>query len=503
MILDSDDSLRALLRRGLDPLAPDPGFELRVRLRLRDRAGGRRHRPAARLLSVAASLVLVAALGAGFILLRGTGTPSLTSTSVLGALEAGPSAAPVAGGTGSFVWLEEQLEAYETGGGSVCYGSTRSPGSSSSPAPTDCQSMGPVVMERVQEEIAVLDWTGTVRYRFSLPELTLDGRGVPDWIVSISPDGTRAALADGRVIDQSGRTIATVLPLAATSALGSPGAVAVTWESDDSGLCITGPTEVLDAPSSWASGYRLAGSYTSLALDVLPLNGQLRRVATLDVGPSPISISDPNAILACDPSSDSALLLNFSDSDESLRAVRLSTGGVLYRQQPPVPASGGDTYALSSLSGSLAAELGAGSSAARRTAGCDSDAVLHIPSGEPVPGIAALTCPSGLAISADGTRILATNTDFTGTSVWAPGTRTTLELIAASTGADVRSVTLPGNVSVSAVASPSGAHFMLKVSGHLVLVDGSGGVSGLQARGIKIGDGVSGFAFASDGGASS
>ena len=359
--------------------------------------------------------------------------------------------------------------------------------------------MGPVVMERVQEEIAVLDWTGTLRYRFSLPELTLDGRGVPDWIVSISPDGTRAVLADGRVIDQSGRTVATVLALAATSALGSPGALAVTWESDDSGLCIAGPTEVLDAPSTWASGSSLAGTYTSLALDVLPINGQLQRVATLDVGPSPISVNDPNAVLACNPRTDTALVLNFSGSDESLWAVRLSTGAVPYHQQPAVHASGGDTYVLGSLGGSLAGEFGAGSTAAGRAAGCDSGAVLHIPSGLPVPGIAALSCPFLGAISADGTRILLSNTDFTGTSVWAPGTRTLLKLIAASNGATVRSVTLPGNVSVSAVASPSGADFMLKVEGYLVLVDDSGGVSRLPAHGIEIGDGWSGFALASDG----
>ncbi|MGA2282960.1 MAG: hypothetical protein ABSH07_04655 [Candidatus Dormibacteria bacterium] len=141
--------------------------------------------------------------------------------------------------------------------------------------------------------------------------------------------------------------------------------------------------------------------------------------------------------------------------------------------------------------------------ATRRAAGCSSLAVLHIPSGQPVPDVAALTCPSRLAISADGTRILATNTDFTGTSVRAPGTRTTLELIAASTGADVRSVTLPGNLSFSVVASPSGADFMLAVDGYLVLVDGGGGVSRLQARGLELGDGVNGFAFASDGGSSS
>ena len=62
---------------------------------------------------------------------------------------------------------------------------------------------------------------------------------------------------------------------------------------------------------------------------------------------------------------------------------------------------------------------------------------------------------------------------------WTPGTKTTFELVDTATGAVARSVTVPGNFSATAVASPTGQHFMLVVDGHLLLVDGQGGISQL------------------------
>ena len=159
----------------------------------------------------------------------------------------------------------------------------------------------------------------------------------------------------------------------------------------------------------------------------------------------------------------------------SVWAVKLSTGKVLYRQQPPARPDEGQQWSTGSEDGRLAVEQ----IWSTKVLGCGAIQVLTLPAGTPVRGTDSLSCPSALALSADGTQFLVRDIN-------AQDTQTTLELVSAADGAVIRSVALPGNYVADAVAAPTGSDYMLLVDGYLVVVDGQGGISQLHPSGIHL-----------------
>jgi hypothetical protein len=501
--MDHDDALRGALRQELDPLAPAAGFEPRIRSRLREHAG-RRHARAPRLvLSVVVSLALVAAMVGGFIATRGSGTRSITdNTRVLQDLTSGAAASPVADASSSYVWLTAQ------GTGPACTivlppGSSKKAGPTPSPtwfspAPSPCASApsclgswllpplsGDVVCGQLVTEVDVLDWTGALRYHFQLTpaesELTAPEPDPPEpdldlGIAAISPDGTRALLDDGTVIDQTGKTVGD-LPAVRTllDQYSFTAAVGVQWLNDDDGVCIAGPSQLLAGDATSATQGAAPGE---TSVEELLLGGQTRTVAILPTGET---TSDTTSVDACSTATDTAtvavLAMNPASSPTSVAvwSVRLSTGAVTYEQNPPARAADrqGVPFSIGSANGSLASEFPWSGK------GCSPVAVVNVHDGDRVPIAATLACPSIPALSADGTRFLVSD-------VSASGTRTTLDLVNAGDGAVVRSVQLPGDFGVAGVAAPDGASFMLLVDGYLVLVDESGGITQLHPMGVDL-----------------
>jgi hypothetical protein len=511
MSLDQDDALRGALRQELESLVPTDGFEPRVRSRLRGHATRRRARAPRVALSAVVSLALVAALVGGFIATRGSGTRSITeNTRVLQDLTSGAAASPVPDATSSYVWLTAQEAGPEctvtpptglsTKAGSAATVSpevTVTPDWWASPTPSPCAGIpdciaewqlpspsGDFVCQEPSTEVDVLDWTGTLRYHFQIsPSESLGG--VDGGITAISPDGTRAVLDDGKVIDQSGATVGN---LPAVGSLFSAGHLipgdqsSVSWLSDDSGVCIAGPSGVI-ADEGSASGQ---ATTTGTTLEVVPIDGQPRTVATLATGQT---ASDPTSVDACDPTTGTATLAVFvaaSSSNpnvyaESVWSVLLSTGAVTYEQTPPVRSDEGQPWSIGSADGTLAAE----NIWSTQVLGCGAVEVINVALGQPVPIATSKRCPQVFALSADGTR-------FVGSGINAPG----IDLVDASDGTVIRSVQVPAG---TVVAAPEGAHFMVLVDGYLVLVDGSGGISQLHPAGVNLDKfNFAGFPFPSD-----
>jgi hypothetical protein len=531
MSMDQDDALRGAIRHGLDPLLPAVGFEPRVQSRLREHATGRHRRAPRTVLSVAVSAALVAALVCGFVATRGSSSRIHTvpqGVQVLRDLTSGASAAPVPDATSNYVWLTAD------GTGPACT-IVASPGASratypagyspppvwDSPAPSPCA--GPpdcltswslpspsadTVCGELVTEVDVLDWTGTLRHHFQIsPPETAEG-ATNGGIASISPDGTRALLDDGTVLDQTGRTVgdlAAVGSLLASSETTPLSTVAVHWLSDDTGVCVAGPAQLLGGSTSTGQ------TATGTTLEVVRLTGTTRTVATLATGQTGW---DETSIDACDPATDTAtisvfggqanpfgsvspaatatpaataspaatpsnVIINaqpFGPDTVSVWSVRLSTGGLLYHQTPAARPDEGQAWTVGSGDGSLAAELTWNS----EVAGCNSLEVVDTRLTQPLPIAAPLICPDVPAMSADGTRFVVRDINAQADN------RTTLDLVDGSDGSVVRSVQLPGNFSVDAVAAPSGADFMLLVDGYLVLVDQSGGMSQLHPAGLDL-----------------
>jgi hypothetical protein len=512
MSMDHDDALRGALRQELDPLAPTAGFEPRVRSRLREHAARRRARAPRVVLSAVVTAALVAAMVGGFIATRGSGTRSITeSTRILQDLTSGAAAAPVSDATSSYVWLTATAE------GSACT-ATAPPGVSSkvgssatvspeatvspdwwgSPTPNPCAGIpdctaewqlpspsGDYVCQEPSTEVDVLDWTGTLRYHFQISpsESQVGGDG---GIAAISPDGTRAVLDDGKVIDQSGATVGHLSAVSSLFSAGGPlfpgGPSGVSWLSDDSGVCIAGPSGVI-ADEGSVSGQ---ATTTGTTLEVVPIDGQPRTVATLATGQT---LSDPTSVDACDSATGTATLAVFvsasssnpNDYTENVWSVQLSTGAVTYEQTPPVRSDEGQPWSIGSADGTLVAENIWNS----QVDGCGAVEVINVALGQPVPIAASKRCPQLFALSADGTR-------FVGSGINAPG----IDLVDASDGTVIRSVQVPGG---TVVAAPEGAHFMVLLDGYLVLVDGSGGISQLHPAGVNLDKyNFAGFPFPSD-----
>ena len=314
MSMQHDEELRELFRKGVDPLVSFTGFEPRLRSRLREHARRRPHRAPQVVFSAVVSLALVAALVAGFLVTRGSGTRTPTSQSVIQALTQGAPASGVADPTSSFVWLTaygaEGAPATSTSG-PACLGETA--GSQPTPSGVTCSgNLGPFTMTI---SVDVIDWTGTVRHRFSLPEIGVGSypQRQPDSIFAISPDGTRALLLDGRVIDDTGRVVADLTSLGSLLTA-ADGSVGVQWLSDDTGICVAGPSPLINDPAAWSSLVNgdTPESYTTLLVEEVAIDGQTRTVATLDVGQTLDSPLNTNSVDACDPATDTAVIAHFA-----------------------------------------------------------------------------------------------------------------------------------------------------------------------------------------------
>ena len=471
----NDDQIRRRLHRALDTMQPSLEFSARVRARLLHRAATSQGRTswgwryqdirwpftaAAVAIAVAAALVLV--LVAGFGLRTHAPQAVVNSQSLTG----GPAAVPQHGAAQSFVWLT---------------GYSINP-----PAPNQAGQGGSITGVNVD----VLDWTGTLRYHFSLPK-SINSPGSPriNDILAISGDGMRALLDDGTVLNETGGVVGRI------PALGTIGFPfnQPRWASDDSAVCVAASNEPVPAattlpPKSNAAAtppplppYALPGADHSVTLELVSLSGHVRKIATVGSGPlgEPSGANpDSTSVASCNPDANIAVVARAHDATDdstndeqtsndmtiSLWAVQLSSGKVLFHQ-PETRIATGIPWSFGSANGKLAVEFLWNN----KVAGSQVDRVLRIPSGTAVPltsePIADIT-----GVSADGTRILRRLVD-TRTN------QTSMELLAASDARIIRNVVLPGITGATAVAEPGGSSFLVDVSGHLALVDGNGGIS--------------------------
>jgi hypothetical protein len=335
--------------------------------------------------------------------------------------------------------------------------------------------------------VAVLDWSGAVRYRFQLPHPAAGD--VPTAIQAISTDGTRALLDDGTVLDQTGAVVGRIPSLKMT---GMPGD-SIRWMSDGKHVCaavsnepvapfVTPPPKGQPNPSPPpVPPYAKPGADHSVSLKVFGLDGSVRTVATVGSGSLTVGsgfFGDSVGVLACNPSSDLAVVARYHDADTSaagqqsttnmtvsLWAINLSTGAVLVHT-PETRMALGRTFFFGSENGKLAVEFLWNS----KVWGSETDVVLEMPSGRTVPVLDEEASPDTAGLSADGTRILRRVVNKAGTT-------TELKLIDASDGRVIRRVSIPGIHGAAAVALPGGSAFMLQVEGYLALVDGNGGVT--------------------------
>jgi hypothetical protein len=335
--------------------------------------------------------------------------------------------------------------------------------------------------------VAVLDWSGAVRYRFQLPHPAAGD--VPTAIQAISTDGTRALLDDGTVLDQTGAVVGRIPSLKMT---GMPGD-SIRWMSDGKHVCaavsnepvapfVTPPPKGQPNPSPPpVPPYAKPGADHSVSLKVFGLDGSVRTVATVGSGSLTVGsgfFGDSVGVLACNPSTDLAVVARYHDADTSaagqqsttnmtvsLWAVKLSTGAVLVHT-PETRMALGRAFFFGSENGKLAVEFLWNS----EVWGSETDVVLEMPSGRTVPVLDEEASPDTAGLSADGTRILRRVVNKAGTT-------TELKLIDASDGRVIRRVSIPGIHGAVAVALPGGSAFMLQVEGYLALVDGNGGVT--------------------------
>jgi hypothetical protein len=306
--------------------------------------------------------------------------------------------------------------------------------------------------------VVVLDWTGAVRYRFTIAASTLDPSAIPA-IETISADGTRALLSNGVVLDQTGAVVGAIAGLKHFA--GTP-----RWTSDDTGVCAA--TDV-------------AGR---LSLGLYGVDGA-RRVITSVADNVAVAIRGfvASSVLSCDPQTNVAVVARYryeavsakqcappatscvvsvDTVEAALWGIRMSDGTVLMHQADKTVAEG-EPFWYGSENGALAAEF--------VTRGV---AVVDIPSGGEMLQDSGPSSSNLPAVSADGTRILWTVEN-------ASGTQLTMDLTDAADGATIRSVTIHGRSlpPVLALAYPGGSSFMIDVEGELLLLDSSGGISRL------------------------
>ena len=340
--------------------------------------------------------------------------------------------------------------------------------------------------------VAVLDWSGAVRYRFQLPHPAAGD--VPTGIQAISSDGTRALLDDGTVLDQTGAVVGKIPSLKMT---GQPGN-SMRWMSDGKHVCsavsneplapfATPPPKGQPNPSPLpVPPYAQPGADHSVSLKVLGLDGSVRTVATVGSGPLGVGsgfFGDSAGVLSCNPTTDLAVVARYHDADTSaagqqsttnmtvsLWAIKLSTGAILYHT-PETRMALGRAFFFGSENGKLAVEFLWNS----KVWGSETDVVLEMPSGRTVPVLDAEASSDTPGLSSDGTRILRR-------VVNQGGTTTEYKLVDASDGRVIRRVTIPGIHGATAVALPGGSAFMLEVDGYLGLVDGNGGITLLHPQ---------------------
>jgi hypothetical protein len=353
------------------------------------------------------------------------------------------------------------------------------------------------------ETVQVLDWTGQVRYHFQLPQSTLP-QGLNE-IQAISADGTRALLDDGSVLDETGAVIGKIPSLKSDG----PARNHPRWTSDDHGVCAALSNQPVapyvamppkgqgSPPPRTLPPSAMPGADHSVTLRFYGLDGNVRTIATVGSGPLGTTsgfFGDSASVLACNPSTDLAVVARYHDADTnpddmsttnmtvSLWAIKLSTGATLFHQ-PETRMALGRAFFFGSQNGQLVVEFLWNS----KVWGSETDVVLQMPSGHPVPVLDAEPIPDTPGLSADGTRILRRVVDTAnGQTVLErilrrlagkPDDLTDLELIDATSGRVVRQVVIPGIVGASAVAQPGGSSFMVEIDGYLALVDQDGGIS--------------------------
>jgi hypothetical protein len=405
-------------------------------------------------LAIAAALIVVLGVGLGLRSRTQTALQPPGST-----LFGGPPATGVPAPRDNFVWF--------TGTASVTVGPV--PASQGGSAPATGSQPG---VSATGLRVAVLDWTGAVRYRFTIGRSKRDPNVIPQ-IESISTDGTRALLNDGTVINEMGAVVGSI-PDLANRAMGAP-----RWASDSQEVCA----------ASDAGG--------RLTVSVYGLNGTSRRIASM---PYPAAVERPSlmfvdtSVLACDPQSNLAVVARYryeASADKecaappatscqvsfnnpvtaAIWAIRLSDGSVLLHEPDAVVANG-EPFFYGSENGALAAEFLSRSSA---TSVSQIDTVLRIPSGNAVAGLSGAGVPNLPAVSADGTLVLYTVEN-------ARRTQLTLELVDAGDGGVIRSIGIQGSnlLPADAAAYPGGSSFMVDVDGELGVLDARGGTTMLR-----------------------
>jgi len=410
----------------------------------------------------AATVVVAIAIAVAVLLAHKSVRPSPTSpATVEEALTSGPAAVVPASAPRTLVWLTGYLI-----------------------QPTPSGTQGGSITGTV---VDVIDASGRVRYHFTVP--SSNSPMGPNEIQSISPDGMRALLADGMIINERGAVLGRIASLANTQFMGVNG---TRWMADDQHLCAAfsnepvasyPPTHLKGAPNATptpAQPYTQPGADHSVTLKVFGLDGSVRSVATVGAGPLTVPsgpFGDAIGVLTCNAATDLAVVARYHDADVSgsnssnnftvsLWAIKLSTGSVLYHQPETKMASGRVGLFYGSQNGRLAVEFLWNS----KVWGSETDAVLQMPAGKPVPVLDAEPIPDTPGLSADGTRILRRLVDDA-------HNQTDLELIDASSGRIIRRVALPGTLGASAVALPGSSSFIVQVQNYLAFVDGKGGIT--------------------------
>src|SRR2546421_2228664 len=350
--------------------------EARARLFRQALAEARRPNLVPRIAGGAATLAVAGAVAVAVLLSHGhlRQKPAVSNT-VEQALSTGPSAI-VRASSGTFVWLTGWI---------------------THPQATGSNQGGTITGTTVY----VLDWSGRVRYHFDVPHSSRPG--VPNAIQAISPDGTRALLDDGTVIDQTG---ALVGKLPALTAGGMPSSNNAHWMADDKHVCANFSNEPVapfvtpppkgepNAPTPLPEPYTKPGADHSVTLKVFGLDGSVRTVATVARGPLGVAsgpFGDSTSVLSCNASQDLAVIARYHDADTSggqsstnmtvsLWAIKLSTGAVVYHQ-PETRMALGRAFFYGSQNAQLAVEFLWNS----KVWGAETDAVLRMPSGQQVP----------------------------------------------------------------------------------------------------------------------
>ena len=400
-------------------------------------------------LAVIAALVVI--LGVGF----GLRSRTLTTQPETSSLFSGARATNVANPRDNYVWF--------TATSAVASGTALVSQAGTEPAPRSQPGLSATGLR-----VAVVDWTGAVRYHFTIDRSRLDPNVLPE-IELISTDGTRALLNDGTVINQTGAVVGTIRDLA--NATGTP-----RWTSDARDVCAASD-----------SGGRLA-------LRVYSLDGTNRLIASIPDPANGEIVQAPIAsVLSCSPESNLAVVArpgyNVSHTHAcstpelrqctmtsitlvptALWAIRMSSGALAFHE-PTLGFAGFETVLYASENGALAAESLWHMDGKQSF---DSTAVRRVPSGSAVPGLLETGLLDLPAVSADGMLVLATAENVARTVL-------SINLVSALDGHVIRTVAIRGSslLAAGAAAYPEGSSFMIDVDGELALLDSRGGISRL------------------------